>query len=88
MRRIILLSAHQTYKFYRPFNNFDDRHLHLAFKFAEDLEKMEENTDDIDAVLDYAEGVMKSLEVNTGVCKWALETFIVHSKLAKKHRIR
>ncbi|CAK8695994.1 unnamed protein product [Clavelina lepadiformis] len=71
-----------------PFNNFDDRHLHLAFKFAEDLEKMEDNTDDIDAVLDYAEGVMKSLEVNTGVCKWALETFIVHSKLAKKHRIR
>nr|CAB3263880.1 uncharacterized protein LOC100180038 [Phallusia mammillata] len=71
-----------------PFNNFDGSHKAKAAKFIRELERIEENTDDLDAVLDYAEAMQKSFEVNPELYKWAIECYIVHSKLAKKNHVR
>lgn len=69
------------------FSSFDGNHKEKADKFIKELERVEDSTDDLEAVLDYAEARQKSSEVNHELYKWAIESYMVHSKLAKSHHI-
>uniref|UniRef100_H2YIR0 Tyrosinase copper-binding domain-containing protein n=1 Tax=Ciona savignyi TaxID=51511 RepID=H2YIR0_CIOSA len=70
------------------FNGFDTNHREKAETFISELERVEEETDDLDAVLDYADARQRSREVNDIMYRYVIEAYMVHSKLCKKNHVR
>ncbi|XP_078491500.1 hemocyanin-like protein 1 isoform X2 [Ciona intestinalis] len=72
----------------QAFNGFNPEHREKSEILITELENVEEETDDLDAVLDYADARQRGREVNDMMYRYVIEAYLVHSKLCKKHNVR
>ena len=66
------------------FSTFRDDHVNMGFSVVRLIFNKFAETNDVSDVLDYADSLQRSYQVNHHVVHWAVEIFIVHCKAAKK----
>ena len=69
-------------------SHFKDGHVVATSKIVRILFDKLDETNDLNEVFDYADNLQRSYQVNHHVLQWAVEIFIVHSKVAKKSGIK